>query len=531
MKNWPILILLFCQLPLAFGKQEGLKARVPWSNTGMFGEGQYSSDYVGPLWPITTIDRMQSNRSSVSEGEDLPVLMSNLYAISDLQKIWFEVLPQAESCPDDMLNVHGDYLHYMFRLLTLSYAFESLKEIHFFLAHIQGEDFCPIEARQLWQGCKGRTEDMEKFLRRAINARNDDFIDKMAFPRQKKYLEEWWKNEITKITQGKASERSFPAQYLAGLLNQNKIQSPLNHEVAKQKLSLLCKSIRTDLKLVCQEQDNFFGFQEIPEVRILLERSHAFSLINQEGFGHGCMQRFININRRRQNKNIELWSEIYPGIMSSLARENAPYLQGKLFLMGAMHEFENKGLAGLFFEEKSVSPTPTPLPIATPKVGAKATPVPTATPTATATIVAVVQPTPTPDIQMSQFEQAVSERNRFNADKVAVNMGLARIDYPLSDKVVVAMREPIKNFQTRQALKDMKELDKLGSKETPVHLRFLKFLIDYEYHQGLFNIQSELGEVFWVINDFEKGRPPQLIELLNNESTQNKWQIYVLRPR
>jgi hypothetical protein len=75
----------------------------------------------------------------------------------------------------------------------------------------------------------------------------------------------------------------------------------------------------------------------------------------------------------------------------------------------------------------------------------------------------------------------------------------------------------------------MKSYDLLGSKEAPVGLVFLKFLIDTENHQGLYNIVQVLGEKFYVMNDLEKKSDPHYIEFKNDASTRNRWQIILLR--
>ncbi|MCK6596473.1 MAG: hypothetical protein L6Q33_14845, partial [Bacteriovoracaceae bacterium] len=84
-------------------------------------------------------------------------------------------------------------------------------------------------------------------------------------------------------------------------------------------------------------------------------------------------------------------------------------------------------------------------------------------------------------------------------------------------------------FQTRAALVDMKTYDKMGSKESPIGLMFIKFLIDSDNHQGLYNIQAIIGEKFFVINDFESKVEPVAVELKNDSSTKNRWALTILK--
>ena len=96
--------------------------------------------------------------------------------------------------------------------------------------------------------------------------------------------------------------------------------------------------------------------------------------------------------------------------------------------------------------------------------------------------------------------------------------------------MIADLATPIKKFQTRAALTDMKSYDSLGSKEAPVGLIFLKYLIDTENHQGLYNMVTVLGERFYVNNDIEKKNYSVLIELRNDATTKNRWQIILVQP-
>ena len=119
--------------------------------------------------------------------------------------------------------------------------------------------------------------------------------------------------------------------------------------------------------------------------------------------------------------------------MNSLSKDDAPYLQGKLFLLGSLQEFEEKGLTGLLYQEQPTpSPAPTPV-IKTATVLPKNMPTPTPTPV----VVVIPTPTPTPAPKVAQFELAVRERIQFDSEKVPVNMTLMRSDYPFNDKMIV----------------------------------------------------------------------------------------------
>ncbi|OFZ14829.1 MAG: hypothetical protein A2X86_19470 [Bdellovibrionales bacterium GWA2_49_15] len=493
-----------------------------WALKPSYGEGATEGLYDGPLWPKIANDR---KRGPVALSEDNFEIVTNvtLNEIRKIETFWFFELPDHEVCPDEILNENAEFLQYLFRLISMSYAYESLKDMHVYLAKLSAAEKCTITSAELWGKCHPSDGEMSKFIRRAVNDKQVDMVDRLSFSRSKKALGDWWERESAQMQSKDAGAvSSISTQFLRANLKAN---TKATQAWAIQLLGEQCKKIKNDLRMICNGHDYLYGMSSVKEARLLIERSHAFAQVNKTGHGAGCLRRFVELFQRLE-KPVNYFSDLFPSVMSNLVREDAPYLQGKLFLLGSLQEFEEKGLTGLWYPEQA-TPTPTATPAAK-----KVVVVPKSTPTPTPVAVVEIRPTPTPTPvpKVPQFELAVRERIQYDSEKVPVNMALMRADYPFSDKMIVAISEPIKNFQTRKAIRDMKELDHLGSKEEPVHLMFLKFLIDNDYHQGLFNFQAEVGHKFWVINDFEKGVVPQWIELTNDSSTQSRWQIYILKP-
>ena len=58
-------------------------------------------------------------------------------------------------------------------------------------------------------------------------------------------------------------------------------------------------------------------------------------------------------------------------------------------------------------------------------------------------------------------------------------------------------------------------------------MAFIKYMIDYGLHPGLYNLTGELGNKFYVRNDIEHKNVPVLITLSNDKSTSYKWKIVV----
>ena len=132
----------------------------------------------------------------------------------------------------------------------------------------------------------------------------------------------------------------------------------------------------------------------------------------------------------------------------------------------------------------------------------------------------------------SAFLQAAELRQTENLERVEVDMLKLKYDYVFSLNMINTLSERLKTFMTREALSEMMNYDKLGTKEGPVPLMFLKYMIDMQEHHGLWNITSVLGDKFYVSNEIDAAfaPAPELVQLSNNESTNSQWQLYILRP-
>jgi hypothetical protein len=131
----------------------------------------------------------------------------------------------------------------------------------------------------------------------------------------------------------------------------------------------------------------------------------------------------------------------------------------------------------------------------------------------------------------SAFLQAAEVRAGQNLERVDVDMLKFSYDHVFSSTEMKLLGSSLKVFTERKALEEMRQYDKLGTREGPVPLTFVKFLIDDQNHQGLFNLTGVLKEKFWVMNDIDSKFKPaiEFAELKNDASTGNTWQLYILR--
>ena len=74
----------------------------------------------------------------------------------------------------------------------------------------------------------------------------------------------------------------------------------------------------------------------------------------------------------------------------------------------------------------------------------------------------------------------------------------------------------------------MRDFDGLGEAEAPMRLLFVKYLIDNNYHQGLYNLEAVLADKFLVKNDLDK-KDTNLyrMSIENSEQTNYIWQLFL----
>lgn len=447
----------------------------------------------------------------------------------EVNTIWFDELPAMSSCPNYYLKENIEYIRYLYRLISISYLFESLKE-HARVAYSFGIDdkVCSLDWNKVFGQCKPKSLDMKSFVRRSKSRYLIDY-DLLSSPQlNSSQRNEWLKNKtkaLKKVPSGSIVDyrlKSFCEAKGCGDLSKAELKAALDES---------CKQDRLHIQKFCSEQDELYGLSHIRIPRELLSQSNVMRVINEGGFAQNCLNRYANLFRHREMK-YEWLEGLFPHIKDQIEKEERKYKQGEVFLPGALKEFDDRGLAEFLFVTPTPTPAPTPVPTPKPtpkpvvaKVEPKPTPMPTPVPTPKPT------PIPTPIPKPSEFELARLKLVKNKLDESKVNMPAFSQEFNFPDQVLKAVSVPLKDFQTREALEDLKRYDKLGTKQQPVRLLFLKLLIDQEEHKGLWNIISVLGDTFYVINDLEKKKIPVVVQIKNDASTGHIWQLVIVSER
>lgn len=452
-----------------------------------------------------------------------PVTSSALF---ELEQTWFEDLPTQSACPNSYLAENIEYIRYLYRLLTLSYLYESFKDYQETLYGFgQSSQTCSISYDLLFRKCKPKSDDMKKFISRARSVINKD----MALLSLERFNDKEQRNWLARVRNTK--EELTPAQSRVRGWCEGKKEGCDNLPSTDVTAGLIeaCSTDKDLFKRICSEKDELYGISKLPQIAPVLANSNVLKVINTGGHGEACLARYARLLSIRERWHPPLeW--IMPAVKSKLTFGDSRYPQGVLFLPGALKEFDDRGLSDFLFSEPTpvakptvrpvvaVMPTPMATPIIIPKKEVKA-PVVVATP----------KPTPTPE-PLSPFEYAL-KIHKNGLDPIDVDMKRFVSEPKFTPKVIEVLTEALKKYQTRFALESMKNADKLGSIDEPVRLMFLKFLVAQDQHQGLWNIVNVIGPEFYVVNDLDKKTDPVWVKLSNERSTNFNWQLTVVSLR
>ncbi|MBL7666150.1 MAG: hypothetical protein JNM93_13525 [Bacteriovoracaceae bacterium] len=441
------------------------------------------------------------------------------FIVKDLTmlKAFFQTsVPMGMNCPNSVLDRHVDYIQYSYRLLNLSYLYEAFSDYHqLSKLHASMED-CQLNYQELLNKCQPKTSEMKNFIQHALvflSKYNDFRLTSTSIPATQNALSQL-------LTSSKAS------------VLQSRLQSWCTKKNCKseQVVSEFNKICYADKKLfqkICSEEDDLYGSANNILAFDLLSRSNVINVFNQEGLALGCLRRYSQLK-----KNSEEPADFLPGLYAQI-RQNLTtqygnrFLQGMLFIPGALREFTEKGLTEIFepkihevIEVTKIEPNKELGDEA--KIEVKAKPkeeVPKE----------VVIEKPTEKTEKA-FKVAVDILANEGVQQVDLEMLKFKYDYFFTPETIQKLDNALKKYSSHSMLSNMKKKDKLGEKKAPVPLSFIKYMIDTENHQSLFNMTLILSDKFYIFNNFEdEVSKVYLIQLKNDISTNYAWQISLLK--
>ncbi len=435
----------------------------------------------------------------------------------------------ANSCPNDSLSGLFDDLRYGHRLLVLSHLLEGLHALEADGRRLRQPDLCPWDLPKLVAECRPKGGEMRSFLE-ALLAQDVMPPQVMLKDHNFSAFERVWLKEAA---EGPLSPG--PARLQARCRAEGRSCQSLVPTIAVEMAKRACQEDRALFKQVCSEEDELYGLSGAPVVAYLLGRSNLMALYDREGYGQGCLRRFGQLLGRKEKVPPHLLG-LLPVVHGTLVRAGLPP-EGRPFVHGALKEFRQKGLSKVF--EPTVPPAKTEVTQA-PRPAVPAPPRPVPTPAPAVAVVKKEAPPPAPkprppeitEDPKSAFLQASEVRRAQDLDQTEVDMAKFRYDHVFTLAELRLLEVNLRTYVTRKALEEMRTYDKLGTEAAPMPLTFIKYLIDANHHQGLYNMVNVLGDEFWVLNDVDKRWKPklELVVMKNDDSTGRQWQLWVRRP-
>ena len=525
-------LLILCQIifhhPLLAGESESLDQYYQQMFTGQHLAGNYD----GPLNPLTRFNNEMGQLVFLDEDFKNNYFHAEIQSdFFELRDFWFNKLNDKSACPDSELGQNLDYIRYLYRLITISYLFESLRINHRINTQLGGDkNLCSLSYDEIFGKCNPQTSDMKKFKERVQGKFANEISLINYSPLFKSEINGWL--TLFKRSSIDAVDPTFSRLYSWCKMTGKNCRD-LTLPKIKEAVAGFCERDRELMQKICDEKDELYGLSYIEKSADIVKISSAFNLVNSSGSGEQCLRRFTKVFKAKESRSHEL-AQIYPAIYHYLVNEKSRFLQGELFLPGALKEFDKKGLNDFLAALKPPKPVvavvvPPPKPIDPPQKIVIEKPKPQVL--EVKNVQEEVISLPIPEVKISEFERAVLELKEKNLARVSLDMDLFQSDMEFTTKQISELAPTVRKFQARKALKEMKQFDRLGSKEGALGLVFIKFLIDTENHQGLYNVLAELGNNFYVMNNLENKKDPILVELRNDVSTHNKWQLSIIKPQ
>ena len=487
--------------------------------------------YYGPFDPAI-------KRGGVGEpSQFLDDYFKNNYQAEFGESKFFELLdfvandlPKQSMCSNYYLNKNLTNLRYLFRLLSISYLFENLKELKKTSYNLGFGDICSLEWEQTFQKCRATDIRMANFVKRIKGNHLKDFSNTELVKMKNEEKDLWLKNFHSKAKGYKDLDLA-QSRILYFCQVNNLDCKNIDLETLKSIFQLSCSEDQFLLLNICSNVDQLYGLSYVKEAPMLIEESNAFKKLNEEGYGRNCINRFINIYKPKEVKN-PMFSVIFPKAQALMIKENKTYKQGSLFIYGSLDEFETKGLEGFLFSEKeevkNIAKKESKVIEEKPQVS-----LPTQIPTLKGLSDLAMELKKASGIESSkvralksQFAQAEIKRFMSDSQKEPINMDAFKKEVVFSENLGEELQQKIYLYEKKATLLKLRDEEKLGKNDAPLPLSFLKYMIDFNEEQPLNNLLETLGDRFFVLNDLEDSAKIIYIEIKRET---NLWQISILK--
>lgn len=437
-------------------------------------------------------------------------------------KEFLKDLNTAGLCPNEELAQHTEYIRYLYRMSALSYMSEL-----FFMMEEESKKMnlgkvCEVSINELLNTCKPKSKDMELFIKSSsiLSRSFTPFVPPYNFEFEK-YFKNW-----SKSGKGPVAKR---------LLSRCSNRSCFDSK-AKLK-NLFQQSCEQDKKLftrICSERDELYGISYVDQLFHVISYGDVMKVFNDNGNARGCLARYTSVMRDRERFEPNFY-RVFPLIFEHLKKEGLE-LGGRLFPAGSLRVFVKEGLDEIFIEKKVQAKK---IAKVQPKKEVELAPL------APEPLKKVLQPmkqkkkAPEKKVivkkkpRKTHFLISAQALEEFSLDRVDIDMLKFRYDYLFNSKMLDYLEKQMPKFFSREGLEEMKNFDKLGSQKGPVPLLFIKYLVENDKHQGLFNLIDVIGDQFYVRNNIDDesiANENDLVRLeYKGDAATPFWQLSIVR--
>jgi hypothetical protein len=486
-------------------------------NNGTLGQKDFKQ-YYGAISPLGEWNEQQAKWMFYDQFIFDEIHDPVGFQVRSLQKFLEGDVASSVKCPIDTYHEHYHYIQYTYRLIMISLLAESIRRSQKLSLLSPKHGQCAVDWKALLKQCTPQTVNMQNFIQYAS------------------FVTSNWKNKKLKVGEKKSEllasfykgKGDYPSKRYAYLCQQGDLECSDKVESTNN----LCAKDKQTLIQLCSEKDSYYGVFNRKELYSLLARSHLIrNFVNPEQ-ATGCLKKY-SIQNHNRSKHDSMAFSAFPYTIWSLQNENVAYLEGELFPYGSLQEFESKGVAKVFeqvtLDKKSVVKQKVE------KVVKKA---------ATTKVISKVDLNKIEKVITAKKKQKKKIKRKYSAfwksklfldkyelERVEVDMLELSMDYLFNSKQVGNLEKVAYKYFNRKALQKMKEEDLMGEKSAPIPLTFVKYLIDTQDHQKLFNIIDIVGNNFYVMNDLDKGLGKENIvpiQLEHNRQFQFNWKVSIL---
>ncbi|TDJ04415.1 MAG: hypothetical protein E2O68_08305 [Deltaproteobacteria bacterium] len=492
------------------------------------------SEYFGPSDPLLirhkggfVDDFINAN---YLENNTNPQLFSLINYIAD-------DLSKDIRCPNYQLEKNLDYIRYLNRLISISYLFESLKELYVDSYNLGFGKFCSLEWDKTFGHCRAKNVDMANFIKRIEGKHLRDF-SKLRLKRMKQAEREAW---IEKFRL-KKNHLSVSEARIQLFCQENGINcKTIDYDSLKFAFQLSCAQDQYQLINICSGFDHLYGLSNVKTAFELLVSSEGFKNINQEGFGKECLKRFSRLFKDKESPS-KVLATIFPQVKKLMKEDKRVYLQGSLFISGSFKQFDAKGLDGFLFpkdqgktqelaereKELSKNLAKIKVPEAPPVEKSFQLKDPSSQDLNKLALGVRAQSQSINSKKKAepQFKKMEMKRFLIGADKVPLDMREFKRDFTITSNLDGETVQKLKAYAEWEILYQLKTGEGLGTRENPFSLLYLTYLLKHD--TGLDNLEKLYKGRFYVLNDLIGPRKISYIEL---KKLDLGWQIYILKQK